>query len=260
MSKKDKIDLKTPDAFHTTSDKLFHWIERHAQTVGLIVAGVIVLSLGWVGYGYFDSRRESAAAEALFAPETALRKIEAKAHDERAKELTGVAALGDKKKAAPARATDFQTEFAPAVEKLEAQIKAYAGTRAGLVSAMSLSHVLVEEKQYARALAALDLVSYRPRSSDILSGFWNMHRGLALMENQKYAEAAEAYRAVLSTKALDALHPEAMFKLGVALELAGDVNAAREHYEKVGREFPGTEASASAGQSLRLLELQGKKG
>lgn len=261
MAKKEKIDLKTPDVFHTTSDKVFHWIERHAQTVGLVVAAAVVLSLGWIGYGFIDARRESAAAEALFGPETALKKVETRVHDERAKQMTGVDAPGDrKKKPEPARAPDFQTDFAPVVEALEVQIKANANTRAGLVAAMSLSHVLIEEKQYARALAALDLVTYRPRSADIMSGFWYMHRGLALLETQKYAEAIQAYRAVLDTKSLDALHPEAMLKLGVAQDLAGDAAAARQTFEKLSREYPGTEASAAAGQSLRVLELQGKKG
>ena len=74
MAKKDKIDLKTPDAFHTTSDKIFVWIEEHAQTVILTVAGGVVLSLIYIGFNFVGQRREARAAEAIYQPEDALKK------------------------------------------------------------------------------------------------------------------------------------------------------------------------------------------
>ena len=259
MAKKDKLDLKTPDVFHTTSDKIFIWIEEHARTVISVVAAGVVLSLVIIGVNYFAQRREAKAAEAIYQPEDALKKIETRVREERQGETTRVKSAEDKKKPV-AKPLGFAAEFGPAVDALEARLKEFPGTRVALVSALNLSYFLMQEKQPARAMAVLDLVTYRPGSSDLLGGFWHMHRGLALIEAKKFKEATEAYQAVLAQKALVAFHPEALLKLGLTKDLEGDVNGARDAYQKVGREYPGTEASGSAQNFLRLLGLKAQKG
>ena len=263
MAKKiDKIDLKTPDAFHTTSDKIFVWIEEHAKTVVSVVGVIVALSLIYIAVNFVSQRREARAAETIYQAEGALKKAEASVREAREKENTRVPGPGDKKKApvAPAAPKTFEQNFGTLVSNVEAKISEIKTTRVGLVAAMNLAYFLIQEKQAARALTVLDLPTARPRSSDVLAGFYAMHRGLALLETSKFKEAAEQYQGVLAEKSLDALHPEALLKLGVARELAGDVDAARESYEKVGRDFPGTEASTSAQNFLRALALKAKKG
>lgn len=265
MSSKDKLtkqDLKGPDAFVSASDHLFHWIERHARSIAAVLLLVAVASLGWVSYGYYSESQERHAAEALFKPETELRDIEAKLRESRAAKMQNLAAGKDKKAKAedlnsPA---DYEKDFAPAVGKITAAIRAHANTKAAMISALNLASFLVQQKQFAPALQVLEIAKFQPSKNDLLAGFWHMHRGLAYLENQKADEAMKEYKEILDSGSLKSFHPEAWLKTGVAYELKGDTNKARETYEKVDREFRGTEASNAAAQYLRLLELKQQQG
>jgi TolA-binding protein len=262
-AKIDKKTLKRPDAFFLTSDKIAAWVEQHAQTVAMGVALIALVGLGWVGYGFLRSHAENQAAEALYGPEAELKKAETAVREERAKKMQELAGLSakDKKQAKPEtlRPVDFAKDYGPFVKKIEATIKDHANTKTALVSALNLSYFLLQQKQYEEALNALNTATYEPSHSDILGGFWLMHRGLVLMENKKYDDAGKAYQAVLDSRALNAFHPEALLKLGVAFELKGEADKARQTYEKLGREFPDSEASSSARQYLRLLELKSQR-
>jgi len=258
----DKKDLKGPDSFQSASDKLFLFANRHIGVIGAILGIVVVASLGWVGYGFYQTSVETKAAEALYGPEADLKKAETTVREERAKKMQELAGGSAKRVTKPelARPVDYAKDYASAVEKLKSVIKQYSGTKAAMMATMNLSTFLLSQKQYPEALEVLTLTSYRPSSSDIMAAFWHMHQGLTYMENQKFDEAAKAYQAVVDSKALAAFHPEAMLKLGVAYELKGQADKAKQTYEKIGRDFPGSEASSSAQQYLRLLELKSQQG
>ena len=246
--KLDKKALKNPDAFHTVSEKAYHWLENNLILLISAVAILLAGSAGYVGYGYWQTSQEHKAANALFQPEAELKKAEEAQRDAKAKTKT------------PAKAEDYGQVFAPHVEKLKTVIKEHANTKAALVSSVNLAYFLIQQDRYDEALEVIDLAQRKPASGDLLAGFFNMHKGLALMENRKYKEAAEAYQAVLGASALKYFHPEALLKMGLALELSGDLEKARLTYEKVGRDFPNSEASVNAQQYLRLLEMNSKQG
>lgn len=266
MSKKDLADtLKGPDAFQSTSQTVLQWIEHHSKTViGVVLTGSLV-GLAYVGYVYWDSSNETKAIESLYKHESELKKVETKIRDERAKKMQELAGLSGKSKKPElkpeaVRPVDFAKDFAPIVSQIKGDIKVVAGTRAAVVSALNLSYFLVQQKQFAEALEVLKTPSRKPGTSDLLGGFWRMHYGLVLLENQKADEALALYSEVVSAEKLKPFHAEAMLKTGIAYELKGDSAKAKETYEKLGRDYPNTEASNSATQFLRLLELKSKQG
>lgn len=251
-----KKDLKGPDAFVSGTDHLFAWIEKHSKSIISLCVVAILASITYVGYAYWSQRTENQAAEALYQPEGDLKKIETKIREERAEKMKDLAA----NKGAATRPADFAQDYAPTVEKVRAQIKNHAGTRAALVSALNLASFLMQQKQYALALEVLEIPRFEPAKGDLLGGFRLMHRGLAYLENAKAEEALKAYEEVLKSSALNYFHSEALLKSGVAYELKGDAVKAREMYEKLGRDFPNTEASTTGQQYMRLLELKSKQG
>ena len=263
-SKINKDELKHPDAFITLSDHIFAWVQKHGKNMVLVAVAVVVLGASYVGYTFLQARAENQAAEALYAPQAELKKAETQVREDRAKQMASLAGLNakDKKTTRPesARPVDYAKDYQPIVAKVKVQIQSHADTKAALVAAMNLSYFLLQQKQYAEALAVLDLPKYTPSHGDLLSGFWQMHRGLTLMENQKFEEAAKIYQSVSVEASLKAFQPEALLKLGVAFEQKGEADKARQTYEKLGREFPNSEASASAQQYLRLLDLKTQKG
>lgn len=271
MTKSQKIDKKTlkePDAFVSLSDHVFAWIEKQARWIGLAVLALLLVGLGSVGLNFYQGKAEGAAANALFGPEAELKKAETKVREDRAKkvqELTEMSKGKDKKqKSKPnpelVRPADYAKDYEPAVKKVKEQIQLHSNRKAALVSAMNLSSFLLQQKQYAEALEVARIPTYQPSQKDMLNGFWQMHRGLIFIENEKFDEAIKTYQTVTESPGLKPFHPEAWLKLGIALELKGDAVKARQTYEKIGREFPNTDASSSAQQYLRLLELKSQQG
>ncbi len=243
MSKKlDKHDIKAPDAFVSFSDHVLSWMEKHFMTMIGLALIALVGAAGYMGYGYWQSTKESSAAEALQKPESDLRKMEE--------------GLASKDPKAVAKAPEFSKEYLPSIEKIKSELKAHSNTKAALVSAMNLSLFLIQQKQFDQALEVISIPTYKPSDKNVLSAFWNMHRGLVLIEAKKYKEATDSYQEVLKSASLKYFHPEALLKLGVALELQGDKAKARDTYEKLNREFPGSEASLTGQQYLRLLDMK----
>jgi TolA-binding protein len=245
LSKKlTKEEVRGPDMFISSSDKALEFIERHSRAVVSIFVVGVVLGLAYVIMSYVDQRRESSAAESIYSAEAELQKARGK--EEGISKFIPEAVSNE----------DYQKRFAGPVANIEAAIESHADTRASLVAALNLSFFLVQQKQYAEALKALEKTKFQPKSSDLMAGFWNMHRGLVYLENKDTAKAQAAYEAVLHSDGLKVFHSEAMLKLGYCKELSGQKDQARELYEKVSREFPRTEAAQSAQQYLRVMQLQ----
>ena len=264
MSKKSdfKDSIKQPDAFVSTSDHVLRFIESHAKTVGTVVFVGAALGLGYTAYTYWHSHMEASAAESLYTMEAKLKKAESDIRDERAKKMQGLAGLTAKSKPAgksdEVRPVDFAKDYAPIVSSLKAELKGQSSTRAGMVSALNLSYFLVQQKQFQEALEVLKVPNFTPGTGDLLGGFWRMHYGLVLLENNKPDDAIKLYSEVLGASDLKPFHPEAMLKSGIAFEIKGDATKAKETYEKLGREYPNTEASSSATQYLRLLDMKAR--
>jgi len=266
VSKKKNIhdEAKAPDAFLTTSNHVLHFVERHAKSVGLIVAIALVVGVTWSGYSYWNSQQESRASEAIYKYQAELHKAESKVREERAKKMQELVSAGGKGKKAPAVApmppADYAKDFAPLVDKVRTELKAQARTKAAVVASLNLSYFLGQQKQFKEALEVLEIPSRIPSVDDGLGGFWRMHMGYMQLENQKPDEAIKTYKEVLAATNLKAFQPEAMLKLGVAFEIKGDREKAKEAYQKLGREFPNSEASSTANQYLRLMELKSQPG
>lgn len=262
MSKKSDFtdSIKQPDSFVSTSHVVLHWIERHSVVMGSIVALGAALGLSYTGYNFYVNKTESSAAESIYKVESQLKKAESSIRDERAKKMQELASGKTKtaKAAEDARPVDYAKDYAPIVNSMKAALKDQSGTRAAMVSALNLSYFLVQQKQFQEALEVMKTPTKKPSAGDLLSGFWHMHYALVLLENNQADEALKLYSEVLATPDLKPFHAEAMLKSGVASELKGDAPKAKDIYEKIGREFPNTEAASSASQYLRLMELKAK--
>jgi TolA-binding protein len=255
-----KDALKQPDTFVSTSHVVLKFVEDHAKIFGTLVLVASIGGIAYVSHSFWRNQVEAKAAERLYKLEAELKKAEGKIREERAKKMQEMAGLtaGKKKdvKIDEPRPVDFAKDFAGIVGNLKAELKNVSGTRAAVVSALNLSSFLVQQKQYQEALEVLKSPDVKPAATDLLGGFWRMHYGLVLIENNKADEALALYQEVLATDTLKAFHPEALLKLGIAFEVKGDSPKARETYEKLGRDYPGTEASAAATQYMRLLDLK----
>ncbi|CAM5999397.1 unnamed protein product [Sphagnum balticum] len=220
------------------------------------IKSIANLPLSYATYGYVALRREQSAAEAIYRPEAELKKAQSDVLEARAKKMQDLTKNKKPSDEEMVRPSDFNKDFAVVVDKVKAQIKAHADTKAAFVSAMNLSYFLIEQKQYPEALAALDLVTYKPSNGSLLEGFGLMHRGLALGENSQLEAALETYQNVLKSTDLKVFYPEALLKTGVLYQQKGDRAKAIDAYERLTHEFPEGEATTKAKQYLRLIDLK----
>lgn len=230
-SKIDKETLKGPDTFISTSEKVFKWVEKHSRLMIFAAAGVLAASLLWVGYGFWQTRQETRAAEALYPSQHEIKQLVEKNGD-----------------------------VAVAIEALKSAMKAHASAKATLISGLEVSQALLKQKKFDAALQILEIPTYRPAKDDVLFALAYMHKGLVLAENNKFDDAIKSYELVVAADQLKSFHAEALVKIGLMQEAKGEVDKARLSYERVGREFPNTEAAISAGQYLRLLGIKSTAG
>jgi len=243
LSKKlTKEELKEPDLFISSSEKFLQWIEAHARIILSTTGLVVVVSLGWLGHGYWQSYQEQQALTALYPVEGALKKVE----EEKAKP--------DAPKA------DFASTYAPLIGPIKTVIQQHASTKAAMVSALNLSSFLLDQKQTQEALQVLKLVRFQPQKQNVLNGFWSLHLGLAYLENKELDQALKAYQGLLEVPDQKPFHPEALLKQGLTWELKGDREKAKSSYERLSREFPESESAKAAQQQLRFMDLKSEQG
>jgi hypothetical protein len=241
-----------------SKDQFLAFLEKHSRAV-LSSAGIaLVLGTGFAAYSFWQAHRESTAAEAIYKAEANLRKVEQTSLASKAqniKKLSEGAGATSDKTGAGASEESFATTFLPAVKEIQATIANHAGTRAALVSAMSLSSFLMQKKQTELAGEVMGLPKYEPSRNEILGGLWRMQKALVLIENKKYPEAESLLQDIIKSDDLKLLHGEAWLRIGLAQEAQGQKDRAKETYLRVAKEFSASESGRSANQQLRWMAL-----
>ncbi|MCC7404852.1 MAG: hypothetical protein IT288_10690 [Bdellovibrionales bacterium] len=248
MSKKlTKEDIKGPDAFIATSDKLGRWIEKHKVTVFGTLSAALLIGAGLVGWEQWTLYRERSAQNALYAIEAKVKKKQ----DEIAKaEQEKVA----KKEARADRV--LATDYGPLVDEYQAKIGELAGSKAAAISAIHLAALYMDYQEFEKAHALLTQQLGNTRQGSTFYGLLHMQLGTALAALNKHEDAKREFNLVVGDSTAQFLHAEAVLKLGLTEEMLGNVDQAREHYNRASQEFSTTDAGKTAKAYLRLLSME----
>lgn len=167
-----KIDrkklLKEPDEFLTFSDRAVRWAKAHGRALGLSTGAVVLVLAVVLGIQAYLNYRQAQGAAAL-----------AQAFGAYAEAVMG--------QAEPAQA-------AQAITALEAVVRQYGATDAGLQASLALGGLHLRQGQYDAAEKVLLALTEEPGlPAELAPLAW---RGLAqaLEGQKKYLEAAEAYQ------------------------------------------------------------------
>jgi outer membrane protein assembly factor BamD (BamD/ComL family) len=224
-----KEELRT-DFFLSHSQQVAAFIGRHTKSLMILVAAIVVVSVGWLAVGYLQSHKEKIASAAFYP-------VEKKITDEMEKTKT----VSD-----------------AAIADYEKVLVEYPSSRATLVSLVSVTPVLMKANKTEKAAAWFKKLTFSPGSSEFHFALLKMTEGLLALETKQADQAISDYQAVLSSDAQKAFHPEALLKSGIAFEMKNDNAKAKEAFERVRREHPTSESAELAFQYL--LYLQTKKG
>ncbi len=259
MSKKQiEIEARTPDAFLTGSERILKWVEDNIAVVGGIFGAILLIGLGWLGYGQFNDFQERRATKAIYAAQMNLNKQRdqvAKDENERLEKLLkemkdkGAKDLPQKEDSK----ADFEAVFAGPAQEVEKQIIAHKSTKAAAIAAIDLAGLYLDQKK--PDLAAALLAQVDGGDSEIIRALVKMQRSTVAMELGDYNRAISGFEDLAGRSGVEFIHAEALLKAGLCYERLEQMDRAKDLYTRVSTEFGESESGRTAKNYLRLLQL-----
>lgn len=203
MAKKlTKKELREPDEFQTLSMKVFRYIVENRKKLYLIGVVLLLAAAAAAGVAFYNKSYETKAA-ALYAD-------------------AAVTGTPGKEQSNPR-----------ALEMYEELIRFYPRSTVAPLAYYHLGNLLYEKGEQERAIAAYEKFIGTAGEKDrlIVSLAW-YGIGYCHEDRKEYPKALEAFEQAAETSGETALRPVMERNIGRIYEAVGNVEKAREHYEK----------------------------
>lgn len=225
-----KEELRRPDIFLYWGQKIVDKMLRFQMVIIALFSVILLVSLGWIGMNYMQTRRDVSATAAFYPVEKQLET-----------EMEKDKKVSDK-----------------AIAEYEKIFNENLSSRAAMVSLVSVTPVMIRSGRAEQALGWFKSLRYEAPAKEIGFGLAQMTLGVVALEANQLDVALAAYQTVIANSHQKTFHAEAILKSGIAYQMKNESDKAREAYERVRREFP----KSSAGELALsyLLALQTKKG
>ncbi len=250
MAKNKIKDVKQPDAFITTADKVGQFLVHHLKWIVTLVIIFVVGGSGYIVQKKIHIKTEKTAANELYTIEQKLNKKQKELNKKSKADKTA-----SKKKAnVKPKIGDFKKDFAVIASEYETVILKHKKTAASLTAAFQLSQLYFEHKQFPKAqnlLNNIDVSSHK----NVLAPLFHMLKATAHNHMKEYEKAVTFYNKVLEDKKATHIHGEAYIKLGLTYMSLNDKEKARENFTLAQNKFSNTEFSKLAKTYLRSLKI-----
>ncbi len=260
-NKISKEDLKSPDAFMSFADRVASWIAERAKPLGVIVGLIIVLAIGYTTLSMIQSSQEKTASAALFQFEKKIDEVKL-AQAKRQRELIEKLSAPEKESEEKINETiqsvpelDFERDFAVNAAAWGTTIKEYSNTQSAQLARIRLARLYLDYDKADLAEPVLRAAIDDSKKGTSTYGLARTMLASVLSYQDKIPEARELLQQVVDEPSLSYLHSEALLKLGVLNQEAGDSKLAEEMFRRVTTEFADTEAGETAKLYLRLIQF-----
>lgn len=220
------------------------------------VLGVALLGVGvYLGAQWWSQRHEATARSVLFEVEEPLYK----------KRDDAIKAIVESKKDAKNKNSfapddlvlpNFDSEYLPMVQSLQKSIEVHKGTKAALVSALSLARFALDQKRPELVRETLATALQGMPKADLVTSLGEMQLANIDASMGQYEKARDRYQALLNSLGKEVLGSEVLLRLGLCSQKLGQNAQAKDYYQRVIREYAGSEAANSAKTYLRVLEFE----
>lgn len=251
MKQRASKETRSPDLFIRKTDQMIDFVFRIRKIIYAVVVLGFSIGLAIVGKDMLSSKREGQGARELFTIDQLK-----ESNDKASGKIAGSSTKSEEKNSPSNEASKItQDELIKRYLQVELQ---YRGTRAGAIAALRVVELRGDDKStisdsvtlLSEAIGALD-------SKELLYALLLMKKSYLQASAGQCEQAIQNWNIVINLKQMQTLHSEALLKSGTCYEQLGQIDKAREHYQKVIDSDKG-EFANTAQQYLRLLQLAGR--
>lgn len=260
MSKKlSKEEVKSPDAFLATSDRVARVLSKNSKPIFAIVTLAVIAGFIAIGVNTYNEHKESEAQSSIYQVAAQLEERQQKVEEQRlasqGEKKTVEASAAENKASAP---VDFEKEYAPIVSEFQKVIDQHQGTRAAAVASLDLATFLVSHERLDEAIDVLQNASKNTAQDELLAVLTKAQLASVLSKKDQLDEAITQLKSLLDNKQAEFIHPQVTLQLGVIYEQKQEYDLARDMYRRASNEYADTQAGQTAKNYLRLLNLKNK--
>ena len=292
-SKKVKLtkeDVRRPDAFISTTDRVVEKIQQYKVPIFGALGLALGLGIAMVAANLIQKQQIKKANQAFVPITREIKEIKEKLIKERSK-ASEEASKGDDpsndskgkksnknvakkdpkkdskdaqaggetstaKKSPPFSKEEFDENFSSVIEHYESLIATYLGTSVAAHESLSLASLYIEYNMWEKANKLLLKVVSEMKTKDFFYGLVHTKIGTTWMEMGQYDKAIESYDKVLASKKHGYLHGAVFVKKGLSYEQLNQMDKARELYERVVKDYGDTESGKMAQSYLRYMDFR----
>jgi tetratricopeptide (TPR) repeat protein len=237
MSRLSRKEVKRDEVLETFGSAV-GYVRGHGRTMLLAVGAVVVVVLGYLAFTLWNSARQEDANESL-AQALGVARAEIDAHDPRPD-------------ADPPKFANEAARQARAKDVLESVQREHSGTAPAAVATAYLARMAAEAGELDRARDLWDEVVSEGGDS-LLTAEARINRMALDRQQGELAVLADRLRAELDSAESALPKPVLLHQLALALEALGQPEEAREVYQRLAEEHPGSSYAAGAERRAELL-------
>lgn len=241
------------------TDRLVETVFKYRRLFIVLFAGILIGGGGYLSIQWMNNRQETSAREAIFPAEQKLSKLreqDGAPSLEKLKEKLKNKKDLTKKDEEPAKTLDFDKDYKPAVAEVVEAIRKNITTKSALVAAMSLADFATEQKHPEVVTDILEQTLSAQKGDSLLTVLGRVQLANLQASMKDYEKARNQLQQVSKMKSAEFMMSEILLRLGLCEQKMGQIDQAKNSFNRVVTEFSQTEAAQAAKGFLRLLKLQ----
>lgn len=256
-----KEEVRKPDAFISTTDKIIESINKFKIPIITILAAALLLGSGMVTISLLKKHKENKASQALFPIQNQIDKIrkelkKAEAPPDNPDDLEKQKKNVENKKRTLKDSNEFNNKFATLAKQYESAIDSHLGTSTAIHGVLSLTSLYAEYNMWKESNRLLLKIASNLTEEDIFYGLVHTSIGTTWMETADYEKAIASYEKVLASKKHNHLHGSVLLKKGLSHEKLNQTSQAQAAYEQAIKDHSETRAGNVAKTYLRYMNFK----
>jgi tetratricopeptide (TPR) repeat protein len=249
-----KKEIKEPDAFISTVDRISEALYEHRRPIYIAVGALLAIGIVYSATEYYQKTTERKGQTALYEVEAEYEMIKEDFEGAMAAEPSDEKDKVDSK--LKQASGNIEQDYGKVIKGFEKVIKEHSSTNASVLASIKLAKLYEDYNQQDKALEVLQKATKRVDSGDLFFAFVHTQIGNLLLEKNDCNKAIEHWQKVTKSKDLKFSHAPVLLKTGLCYEKLGQVDKAKSSYEKITKDFDSTTSADSARKYLRMLSTK----